>query len=306
MKKDEYKFVSIEGCKLIGHGKHGKTYQLNEEQIIKVYIDDSSLDIIEREYALSKKAFVLGVPTAITFGTVKTEMGYGIIYESAGIMPLGLYIQEHPDKLEECAEKFADALITLNSIHSEDYTFNSVQDWYIEHINSISRKYLSQKDIDCLIRIIKAIPVKTNFLHTDYHTQNVMINDQQENLVIDMADVGYGNPLFDIGSTYMTMNKMPRTNKKQSMDVSGLSPENSLKVWDIVIRKYLKTDDPQKIKEFEKKCEFFSNVRMAVVLSFSIDLTEFEKRIISWLVKWNVVRNEKRYIEAMKQDEFSF
>ena len=157
MENKEYKFVSIKDCELIGQGKHGKVFQLNEEQIIKVYYDDSSLEIIELEREYSKKAFVLGVPTAITFGVVKTELGYGIIYESAGIMPLGTYIESHPDKLEECAKKFAEILTTLNSIEADTNLFNSVHDWYIDKLKMIPTRYLSKRNINALIHIIDAI-----------------------------------------------------------------------------------------------------------------------------------------------------
>lgn len=38
---DERKFVSIKACKLLGKGLHGEVYRLNDEQIIKVYCDNS-------------------------------------------------------------------------------------------------------------------------------------------------------------------------------------------------------------------------------------------------------------------------
>lgn len=60
MEDKEYKFVSVKDCGLIGKGMHGSVYQLNDEQIIKVYHDKTSLDLIKREYELSRKAFVLG------------------------------------------------------------------------------------------------------------------------------------------------------------------------------------------------------------------------------------------------------
>lgn len=195
--------------------------------------------------------------------------------------------------------KFADALIKLNSTEADVEVFSSVHDWFTDRLDSVPRKYLSQKNIDSLIRIVNAIPRETNLVHTDFHTQNVMIDKNENLLIIDMADVGYGNPLFDIGSTYMTMCRMPKTDPRSSKAVSGLSCENSLKVWDVVAKKYFRTDDMDLIRMYEKKCAFLSDVRMAVVLSFSIDLAEYKKYIISFIEKWKVIRHEKKYIEVL-------
>ena len=62
--------ISVDGCEMIGAGGYGSVYRINEETIVKVY-HTASLDFIEKERELSKKAFLLGVPTAISFDTVK-------------------------------------------------------------------------------------------------------------------------------------------------------------------------------------------------------------------------------------------
>ena len=66
----EYCHVSLEGCKLLGQGKHGRVYELNDEQIIKIYYDDTALTQIELERINVKKAFVKGVPSCNTFDMV--------------------------------------------------------------------------------------------------------------------------------------------------------------------------------------------------------------------------------------------
>lgn len=294
------RFVSVEGCELIGQGKHGKVFRLNEEQIIKTYYDKSSLSIIEREREYSKKAFVLGIPTAITFGLVETELGYGVIYESAGIMPLGTYLESHPDKLDEYAKKFADILVELNNTEADTTVFESIHEWYIEQLKSIPTKFLSKKDIASLIHIVEAIPVKTTFLHTDFHTQNVMIDKNGELLLIDMADIGYGNNIFDVASSYMTLCYMPKTNKKESKSVSGLSPKNSLKFWNTFVRRYYNTNDDELISAYELRLRLLSYVRMAIVLSFSIELGTFEKYIIAFIVRTKLLRNYNKYSDILK------
>ena len=72
--------VSIEGCEMIGAGGYGSVYRIDAETIVKVY-HNASLEFIEKERELSKRAFLLGVPTAISFDTVKVGEQYGVVYE---------------------------------------------------------------------------------------------------------------------------------------------------------------------------------------------------------------------------------
>ena len=73
--------VSVDGCKIIGKGAHGTVYSTAPDTIVKVYELGSSLEDINRERELSKKAFVLGLPTAIALDTVKVGDQYGTVFE---------------------------------------------------------------------------------------------------------------------------------------------------------------------------------------------------------------------------------
>ena len=62
--------LSINGCPLIGAGGVGKVYRLDGDTIIKVFRKGTTMDEVRREITLSKEAFVLGMPTAISFDVV--------------------------------------------------------------------------------------------------------------------------------------------------------------------------------------------------------------------------------------------
>ena len=97
--KKALRSVSIEGCEEIGKGGHGKVYRLDPETIIKVYHDNSPLSLIEKEREYAKNAFVNGVPSAIPYDVVKTEQGYGLVFEMVGAVNVSRYITEHPEKM---------------------------------------------------------------------------------------------------------------------------------------------------------------------------------------------------------------
>ena len=59
--------ISVEGCELIGSGGYGKVYRLDKETIAKLYIPSVSLEMVQHERDTAQKAFLLGVPTAISY-----------------------------------------------------------------------------------------------------------------------------------------------------------------------------------------------------------------------------------------------
>lgn len=73
--------VSVEGCPEIGSGGYSVVYRLDPETIIKVYKPQLSQEFVEKERGLSQKAFVHGVPTAISYDVVSCGDSYGVVYE---------------------------------------------------------------------------------------------------------------------------------------------------------------------------------------------------------------------------------
>lgn len=306
----QFRHVSLEGCKVIGQGKHGRVYQLNDEQIIKIYHDKTAQDEIERERRNGREAFVQRVPSCITFDMVETEQGYGIIFELAGGRPLGSYITEHPDELEVCAQKFADLIRRVHTAKARPDTFGSAKQYFINIYREIPERFLSRSDIETLVRIIEAIPDSFSLLHNDLHTQNVMIDREKNMMLIDMAEITYGHPIFDLGCTYMTMIFSPKLSRKLGKQIIGLSKKDARKVWDIMIRRYLCTEDEGKIREFEKLCKKMRNLRLATLIVTTSVFSEFAYRVCALWTKFFVIRHADAYIEAFrnlgKKDTFQF
>ena len=67
-----YRKLSVEGCEAIGKGANGTVYRLDPDTIIKVYHNADALADIHRERELARRAFVLGIPTAIPYDVVKS------------------------------------------------------------------------------------------------------------------------------------------------------------------------------------------------------------------------------------------
>ncbi|MBR0120030.1 MAG: hypothetical protein IJM01_07900 [Eubacterium sp.] len=77
------KTISVEGCESIGRGAHGEVFRIAPDTAVKVYYPDITMDRIERELNYAQKAFVKGVPTAISFDIVRVGDRYGAVFELA-------------------------------------------------------------------------------------------------------------------------------------------------------------------------------------------------------------------------------
>ncbi|MCR5165795.1 MAG: anti-sigma factor antagonist [Oscillospiraceae bacterium] len=257
--------VSLAGCEVIGQGGHGKVYRLDEETIIKVYHDNSSLSLIEKEREYAKNAFVHGVPSAIAYDIVETEEGYGLVFEMAGAVTVSRFVTEHPERLQEYAVKFGTLLKTLNSTEADPKLYGDIRQIYLERAEK-ARKYFTDEENEQLVRMINSVPDGSGMVHGDYHTNNVMVQSDGELVLIDMADISRGNTLFDIGGTFLVMYIAGMNDPNVTKWVIGLDYELSKQIWGITLATYYGTTDKQKLEFLGQRCGAFALMRMATTL----------------------------------------
>ena len=201
----------IEGCRLIGVGGVGKVYRLDGETIIKVFREGTTMEEVRREITMSKEAFVLGMPTAISFDIVKvaptsenqTEC-FGLVYELLEAQTLSTYVKQHPNQLDNCARKYAELMRGMHQIEvPEGGKIPSAIERERQQVEQI-RRYFPEESIKMLLSIVDSIPMGNRLLHLDLQTKNVMVQDD-ELMLIDMGEVSYGHPLLDLGHIYSAM-----------------------------------------------------------------------------------------------------
>ena len=102
--------VSVEGCKIIGHGFCGNVYRLDPETIIKVYENEQSdsLDAIEHEKQMAKLALVGGIPTAISYDIVKVGKHYGSVFELLNAESFNDIMVKNPQDAKAITLKFVE------------------------------------------------------------------------------------------------------------------------------------------------------------------------------------------------------
>lgn len=268
--------LSVEGCKLIGIGSVGKVYRLDGDTIIKVFREGTTMENVRREITLSKEAFVLGMPTAISFDIVKVvpsnqdeEERYGLVYELLKANTLSAYLKQHPEQIDECARKYADLFKQMHEIEVPEggNIPSAVQHerQQIEHI----RRYFPEESISMLLCILDGIQGSNRLLHLDLQTKNVMVQDGQL-MLIDMGEVGYGHPLLDLGHSYSSMVTLIGDYEK----TIGIPRELGQRFWNQAIEYYFEGLPAEAIEERKKQIEVVSCIRNFSWLALSDSFPE--------------------------------
>ena len=255
--------IDVAGAEVVGRGRSSTVYRIGDETIVKLYAAGVPLAKIRQEMDLAKKAFVAGVPTAISYDMVTAGGAYGVVFEMLdNADTVGRTITAHPEQFEEIMEKFVAVYKTLHSTDIEEMGgFSSLHDTWNKWAEGMAASgAFTGEETSLLKEMIAAIPERSTMVHCDFHAGNVMYQ-KGEIVVIDMADIGYGHPIFDLaGGAFHARYSGSATRQK----VHGMNQENMLHFWDTLLALYFETEDEQKLAEIKEMCDSFGLLRGAL------------------------------------------
>lgn len=255
--------INLDNCEVIGRGGNGAVYRISEDEIVKVNYMSADLDSLTMELTKAKEAFLLGVPTAISFDMVDCGDGRrGVVYETIKCKSVGETIQQNPERLEELVEKYVAHLKALHSIHTDNPNFGESKDVYRSQIEK-TVNYVTEEEAAMLYKMLDAIPGGDVLVHGDAHPKNVMI--QGEELTwIDMEMMGVGHPICDLISIAVVTKNV--TNEELAINNSGMTLDTLKKFNECFLRKYFNTEDPEEIAKYDNIMEMLRLVRMVFVI----------------------------------------
>lgn len=253
--------ISLEGAVPIGRGRSSTAYRIDSETIVKLYVDGVSMEKIKQELDFSKKAFIAGIPTAISYDVVHCGNSYGVVFEEiSNADTVGGTITANPDKFDAVMEKFVDLYKKIHSTVIKDLgQFPSTKDIWQGWVKGMEPYYTSA-ETGFLRKMIESIPERPTMVHSDYHENNVLCQNG-EMVLIDMADVGYGHPIFDLAGGAFRAHCSDMPERKAS---HGLTPENMHRFWDAVVRLYFSPKSTAQCQEIKEMCEAFGFLRSAL------------------------------------------
>ena len=255
-----YRRMSVEGCEFIAKGANGTVYRYDDETIIKTYHAKDALPEIQQERENARRAFILGINTAIPYGIVRVGDGYGTVTELLNAVSVTQLIRENPDDLSQAAKYYIDMLKSIHATEVEDgdlpdmkETALSWADFVAQHIPAHQGKKLRA--------LIEAVPKQNTLMHGDYHTNNIMVQNG-EPLLIDMDTLCVGHPVFELGSMFNAFLGYAELDHQVSERFYGYSYETAAKFWDMALKMYLGSDDEALCKSVQEKAMVIGYTRM--------------------------------------------
>ncbi|MBQ9486126.1 MAG: phosphotransferase [Clostridia bacterium] len=254
-----YRRISVDGCEVIGQGANGKVYRINDDTIVKVYLNPDSLDDIRRERDLAKKAFVLGIPTAISYDIARVSEGYGTVFELLNAKSFAKLIVAEPEKFDYYVDLYVDLLKKIHSTVVKEGDMPDMKEIAVGWAE-FDREYLPEGVGDKLVEMVKAVPKDNHMLHGDYHVKNVMMQ-AGEVLLIDMDTLCVGNPIFELGSMFNAYKGFSALDEGVSQAFLGIPYETAVAIWEKSLAKYV-GGNAAKIADAEKKAEIIGYMRL--------------------------------------------
>ena len=290
------RLISIEGKELIGEGYMGKVYRLDPDTIIKVFKRNADLSDVEREISLAKKAFVLGVPTAIPFDIVNVkEGGYGSVFELLKSSSFNKLFINNPEKEDEYIKMYIDIIKTITSITaSEKDNFPHKKDNAYEWVKYLKEaKAYDEITINKLEKLVDTIPESMGLIHGDCHIKNIMMQGE-EPFLIDMDTLGVGHPIFELTALFLTYIGYPDKFPGNVEEFLGISDRLAKKIFNSIIEELYKDRSQEERNEIVEKCALFGYMWLTYkTLVFEPDnlvrLNNAKEKVLSLINKYDTL-----------------
>jgi uncharacterized protein (TIGR02172 family) len=255
-----YQRMSVEGCEFIAKGANGAVYRYDDETIVKTYFAKDALPEIKQERENARRAFVLGINTAIPYGIVRVGDSYGTVTELLNAVSVTKLIRNNPDDISEAAKYYIDMLKSIHAIKVEDGEVPDMKEIALDWARFVTA-HIPEEQGRKLISLIEAVPKQNTLMHGDYHTNNIMVQNG-EPLLIDMDTLCMGHPVFELGSMFNAFVGYSELNHQNMMDFFGYSFETAGKFWNMALKMYLETDDEAVCQSVAEKAMIIGYTRM--------------------------------------------
>ena len=255
-----YQRMSVEGCEFIAKGANGAVYRYDDETILKTYFAKDALPEIKQERENARRAFVLGINTAIPYGIVRVGDGYGTVTELLNAVSVTKLIRNNQDDLTEAVNYYVDMLKSIHAIEVQDGEVPDMRETALDWANFVSA-HIPEDQGKKLRALIEAVPKQNTLMHGDYHTNNIMVQNG-EPLLIDMDTLCMGHPVFELGSMFNAFVGYSELDHQNMIDFFGYTFETAGKFWNMALKTYLGTDDEAFCQSVAEKAMIVGYTRM--------------------------------------------
>jgi uncharacterized protein (TIGR02172 family) len=195
--------ISLDDFILSGGGFNGESYDHRTDPtvMLKLYHPGKIQQPLD-EMLLARKVYDMGIPSPEPGEYVVTDDGrYGILFHRVpGKLSYSRAAGDHPERVRQYAEEFAEMCLQLHSTHVDTSQFENVKDRYYRLL--AENPFFTTEEKDKIGRFISKVPDTDTAIHGDLQFSNAIFADDKR-YFIDLGDFCYGYPLFDVGMMYL-------------------------------------------------------------------------------------------------------
>lgn len=255
-----YRELSVEGCEVIGRGANGTVYRIDKDTVVKVYRDADCLPDVQRERELARKAFVLGIPTAIPYDVVRVGESYGSVFELLNSRSFSKLIAADPAGMDKYVDLYVDLMKKMYSTHVKPGDMPRMKEIALNWVTFL-REYLPADQAEKLVALVEAVPERDTMLHGDYHTNNIVMQND-EVLIIDMDTLCVGHPIFELASMYLGFVAFGELDPNVTLNFLKMTHDTAVVFWKKALAKYLGSDDDAAVRAVEEKAMVIGYARL--------------------------------------------
>lgn len=257
--KKAYRVIDVDGCEVIGQGANGRVYRINDDTVVKEYLNPDSLPEIQKERELARAALILGIPTAIPYDVVKVGEGYGSVFELLNATSFAKLIIDKPEELDNVVKMSVDLLKLIHSTEVKPGIMPEMKEVALNWAEFL-KDYLPEEYANKLYRLIDEVPQDFHMLHGDYHIKNVMLQNG-EVLLIDMDTLCTGHPVFEFASIFNAYQGYTEVNHKNIESFLGINFDQGKRIWEETLQLYFDGKSPEEIEDIANKAKIVGYAR---------------------------------------------
>lgn len=210
---------------------------------------DNNIESLEHDREATMKALEVGVKTPKVGDIVETKDGaLGLIYEYIdGKKSIARAMSEDLDNIDYYAKRFAKISKDMHSKICDPKNFESMKERTITQIKE--KDILTEAQKERAYKLIDTIEDKNNFLLGDFQPANFIITKDEE-YVIDLRTIAYGNVDYDIANFYYFSHRFSLEGTER---VFHCDQKYVQMMWDNFIKYYFEVQSEKAVKEITEK-----------------------------------------------------
>lgn len=252
--------ISLDDYLLSGGGFNGESYNHKTDPTImlKLYFPGKIQQPLD-EMKLARKVFELGIPTPEPGEYVVTEEGrYGIRFRRiADKTSYSRAVGDHPEKVQQYAEEFAQMCLQLHATHVDTSQFENVKDRYYRLLEE--NPFFTTDEKDKLGKFITDVPERDTAIHGDLQFSNAIFTNNQR-YFIDLGDFCYGYPLFDVGMLYLCC---LLDGEEYIREYFHMDKPTAVRFWECFAPAYFGKD--RTLKDIEAEIKPFAGIKTLII-----------------------------------------